>query len=353
MNQDPYIALLCELIRMRPVSSNIEAVNRVQQRVCDFLTERGIYCSMEMNNDRKVLFASTSSEKTPDVLLCTHLDVVPAEDESQFEPEIKGNLLYGRGSTDCLGNSIVAIRTLCEYKDKISIGCIFCGDEEIGGLTAAAMIERGYGAKNFALILDSGRNIYYAHKGILCLKVTAEGHGGHSSQPWNFENPVLALINGLHALFADWKNPTKNDTWHLSIAPTILQAGNAVNRIPDTAEAILNIRVIKKTEIEEITSLIREKTGLKVEILEQSDPFESSADSELLRRLKTAYEHAFGVTIEPAKMMGATDARHLYKIGCPLYITGVSGNGIHGREEYVELDSLDKLFAVLTELLIG
>ena len=40
---ESYIDLLCEMIRMRPVSRDIAAVNRVQHRVQEFLTGRDVF----------------------------------------------------------------------------------------------------------------------------------------------------------------------------------------------------------------------------------------------------------------------------------------------------------------------
>ena len=113
MYDDCFVDLLCEMIRMRPVSRDIEAVNRVQRRVQEFLTEKGLYCTMEKDGEREVLFAATTPGKVQDLLLCAHLDVVPAEVESQYEPYISEGILYGRGSSDCMGNAIACMKAMC------------------------------------------------------------------------------------------------------------------------------------------------------------------------------------------------------------------------------------------------
>ena len=76
------------------------------------------------------------------------------------------------------------------------------------------------------------------------------------------------MVNGLQKLFEEWKNPVDIDDWRLSIAPTILRAGNAVNRIPDIAEAELNLRWVSREEKEQTISRIRELTGLEVTVTE-------------------------------------------------------------------------------------
>lgn len=351
MNNDCFLELLCEMICMRPVSRDINAVNRVQRRVQEFLTEKGLFCTMEKDGEREVLFAATQPGKVQDILLCAHLDVVPAEVESQYEPYIENGVLYGRGSSDCMGNAIAIMKAMCTAPAGASLGCIFTGDEEIGGETTAYMVAQGYSARKMGLVMDSGGSVYYAQKGILNLTVTAHGSGGHSSRPWAFDNPVVKLINGLQKLLAEWENPANADDWRLSIAPTILRAGNVANRIPDVAEAELNIRFVKLEEKERIVAYVREVTGLEVKASESCDPFSSPVESEEMQQIIAAYTKAFGREVTPSRMCGATDARHLYKIGRPVYVSGIDGSGAHSAEEKLQLDSIDKGVAMIHALL--
>lgn len=351
MEKDCYIELLCEMIRMRPVSRDIPAVNRVQRRVQEFLTEKGLYCTMEKDGEREVLFAATTPGKVQDILLCTHLDVVPAEVPGQYEPFIKDGVLYGRGSSDCMGNAIAVMKAMCTAPAGASLGCIFTGDEEIGGETTAFMVSQGYSARKLGLVMDSGGSVFYAQKGILNLTVTAHGSGGHASRPWNFDNPVVKLVNGLQKLFAEWENPANADDWRRSMAPTILRAGNAVNRIPDIAQAELNLRLVKLEEKEEVIEYIKKVTGLEVTATESCDPFSSPVESEEMERILAAYRKAFGKEVAPTRMCGATDARHLYKIGVPVYVSGLNGSGAHSVEEKLNLDSIDMGVAMIHELI--
>ena len=351
MENEVYINLICELIRMRPESRDIPAVNRVQRKVQEFLTEKGLFCTMEQCGEREVLFAATTPGKVQDLLLCAHLDVVPAECEKQYEPYISEGLLYGRGASDCLGNAAACMKAMCTAPEGAANGCIFTGDEEIGGETTAHMVKLGYSARKMGLVMDAGGTVYYGQKGILNLKLTARGSGGHSSRPWSFDNPVLKLIDGLHKLFEQWENPVNADDWRLSVAPTVLRAGNVVNRIPDIAEAELNLRLVKLEEKEQMISFIRDVTGLEVEVTESCDPFISPHETEYMGRVLAAYSNAFGKEAVPARMCGATDARHLYKIGVPVYVSGINGSGAHSVEEILQINSIDKGVAMIHALI--
>ena len=222
---DAFIGLLCELIRMRPVSSDIDAVNRVQERMMQFLTDRGLHCTMEKDGKRNVLFAATSPGKIQDHILCVHLDVVPAMNESQFEPVFKDGILYARGSKDCLGHAVAAAKILCSAPAGKKVGCIFTANEEIGGSTTAFMVKQGYRAEKCGYVLDGGNGVIYGQKGIVNIKITANGRGGHASAPWAFDNPNIKLVNGLQKLFAAWENPKGLEDWRSSIALTDMKCG--------------------------------------------------------------------------------------------------------------------------------
>ena len=351
-NLDIYIDLLSELIRMRPVTSDIAAVNRAQARLKQFLVKRGVFCTMESDDvGRDILFAATVPGKEQEIILCVHTDVVPATNESQYEPVIENGIMYARGAGDCLGNAVTAARILCNAPEGAKIGCIFAANEETGGSTTRCMVEKGYKASKLGLVLDGGQEICYGQKGILTLKLIAKGKGGHSSQPWAMDNPVIKLVNGLHALLEKWENPKNGtDDWRASMAVTVLSAGDAVNRIPDVAEACVNFRTVSLDEVDKIIAMVKETTQLEVEIKGCCDPFQSPTDSDVMRELVAAYTEEFGKPVL-SRMCGATDARHLYKMGCPVYISGVRNGKAHSAGEFLDINSIDKIVSVVMKLI--
>ena len=100
-----YLKLLEDLIRLRPVTKNVQAVNQAADLVQKFLAARGLHCAMEELDGRKILYASNVPGKTPDLLLNAHIDVVPAAYESQYEPDYRDDgWLYARGKEYELAN---------------------------------------------------------------------------------------------------------------------------------------------------------------------------------------------------------------------------------------------------------
>ena len=352
--------LLCDLIRIKSVTDNIPEVNRCVEFLRGKLEAEGLFCAVEtFDGGRKALWASNIPGKKPDLMIVVHLDVVPVDADSQFEPIVNGDVVIGRGSEDCKGNAVAAIAALQEIAaDKASgasIGILFAADEEKGGTTTAGMVARGYSAAKAAIVYDAGggANIYIGQKGIAIIRVIAEGKGGHASRPWNFDNPIYKLMDGLAKLRAYWdaKYPHVNGKdWHNSLAPCILSSGKAGNQIPDTAEAVLNIRFIEDSSPEKIAEEIREATGLKVEIGETSPCVFFPPDSPAVDVLSKVIAESFGVEkTGHQRMNGATDARHLAGLGVPVAVAGVKGEGAHQSDECVWLSSIKQYGAIAAE----
>ncbi len=351
-----YFELYTALIKTRPVTSDVEAVNKAQEMVKAFLDARGIYTVMEEFHGRKTLYASTVKGKVCDYLINAHVDVVPAINEEQFEPQLKGNQLYGRGSSDDLANAIVAIQTLCDNKDTgISVGAIFTADEEIGGATTLAMVKSGCKVQKSVLVLDSWGNggVTVAQKGIITLKLTARGTGGHSYVPWILDNPIDKLCRGYIKLNESWIHPTDDNQWGDSLAATRVDGGFANNQVPDVAEMIVNIRYTTPGSCQEIIKKVEAITGLEVELRCDYPPIVSDRNSPELIRLLEIVRDVRKNDAQFSYMNGATDARHMASLNVPVAIMGVHGSGNHGANEFLYLESYLPSLEIIQRFISG
>lgn len=344
-----YLNLLDELIRLRPTSENIPAVNQAAETIRKFLEGRGVNCVMEELDGRKILYASNVPGKTPDLLLNAHIDVVPAAYESQYEPDYRDGWLYARGASDCLGNAVCIIKSLCEADPEVSIGAIFTSNEEIGGTTTGHLVKLGYQAKRLIAVMDHWNkyNICCAQKGILVVKLTAHGKGGHSSTPWAFDNPIDKLMDGYLKFRQTWKNPTKEDSWNTSMAATVISGGLVGNQIPDTAEMVLNFRYLEPGENEKIMQRLQEVTGLEVTLKETCPPVTVSTDAPELKIMADTVEEIAGVRPGFDRMNGATDARWFTSLNRPIAIMGIEGSGAHAKVERCKVDSIDEFSKII------
>ena len=346
-------AFLKELIAIPSESAKPERVNEAMAFTRAYLEKRGVPCVTERDGPRDILYASTRPGKVQDYLLCVHLDVVPAPDAKMYEPRIDGDRLYGRGASDDKGNAAVAVQVLVDLLDKASVGVIFTADEEIGGMTTATMVARGYAARRFAIVIDSSPyKVTYAQKGTSYITVRAVGRGGHSSQPWKLDNPIDKLVDAYAKFRAAWPKPT-DDHWCDIVSATMLSAGEARNRIPDTAEMTINLRFVSRDGVERVCKALKD-VGLEIaEVVTTGVPVASDPSAPEIQRLLAAMRAKWPER-KPSlnRMLAATDARHFVDMGVPIAIIGAEGGGAHAAIEWISLRCLDEYADLLERFIL-
>ena len=344
---------LKELVAIPSESAKPERVNEAMAFTRAYLEKRGVPCVTEHDGPRDVLYASTRPGKVQDYLLCVHLDVVPAPDAKMYEPRVDGDRLYGRGASDDKGNAVVAAQTLVDLLGKASVGVIFTADEEIGGMTTATMVARGYAARRFVLVIDAGPyKVTYAQKGTSYITVRAVGRGGHSSQPWKLDNPIDKLVDAYAKFRAAWPKPT-DDHWCDIVSATMLSSGEARNRIPDAAEMTLNLRFVSKDGVERVCKALKD-VGLEIaDIVTTGGPVSSDPSAPEMQRLLAAMRAKWPER-KPAlnRMLAATDARHFVDMGVPIAIVGAEGGGAHAASEWISLRCLDEYADLLERFIL-
>ncbi len=196
------------------------------------------------------LIVSNFDWRWSDVVLNGHVDVVPANDQHQFEPLLDWNLLYWRWAGDM--KSGIAIMTLLmkqlleeNYSKKVSL--IITSDEEVGWGNWVWSLTKDWYWWDVVLIPDwwTTNQIVVCQKWIMIFSVKAYGKSCHSSRPWLWENAIDNLIRLYELLKNFFENPKKlywPDNWWCSVNMNIISAGLWKNVIPDSAEATFDIR---------------------------------------------------------------------------------------------------------------
>ena len=334
-----------DLLRIPSVTDDIPQVNRAVAAMRGWLEARGVFCETEtMPDGREFLYASVvKGQRTPKLLLHAHLDVVPAP-AALFEPRIDGDRILGRGTQDCKGNAMAMATALAALAGSgAGVGAVFSTDEEEGGETSGAAVARGCRATGLTAVLDGGAwSITYAQKGIASFRLVAKGRGGHSSEPWRFDNPIDKLLDGWARVRAAWPK-IPEDEWHWgdSIAATVVRGGSVHNQIPDEAEMSVNVRYVNPGDEPRIEAFLRETSGLGVELRAACEPVFCDENAPAVAALREAMATAFGRGIAMKRMQGATDARHFTGPGAaPVAIVGIEGGACHEEREWASLSSI-------------
>jgi len=165
---------------------------------------------VEPVNDLSLLYTwEGSNPELKPIMLISHLDVVPADDEGwtypPFSGEIAEGFVWGRGTLD-VKNGVIGVLEAVEYllkegfQPERTVYLGFGHDEEVSGRHGAVVICKLLKSRGVELgsLLDEGGAVIegflpgvdtpvavigISEKGYLSLRLTVSVEGGHSSMP--------------------------------------------------------------------------------------------------------------------------------------------------------------------------
>ena len=227
------------------------------------------------------LFATRAGTGTaPHFAFAGHLDVVPPGDgwtSDPFTPEIRGDLLYGRGAVD-MKASIAAFVAAIPPSSAGRISLIITGDEEgpaVFGTVALIDHMKAKGLVPDLCVVGEptsvnrlGDMMKIGRRGSVNIWITVPGTQGHVAYPHLADNPVPKLVRALARIDAiklddgtEWFQPS-------NIEITDLEVGNkATNVIPAAAKARISIRFNDLHSGESLSALIRETVAQNMGIV--------------------------------------------------------------------------------------
>ncbi len=157
--------------------------------------------------------ASRSSDKT--LIIYSHYDVERVEplegwEDAPYSGVIKGDRIYGRGTTDPKGNLMSQLMAVKAYREvygdvPVNLKFVFDGEEEISSPTIDRFVaeNRSLLGADAAFSLDGGFDasdkprIQFGNSGLLNLEIVATGSTAgdlHSARARLVESPVWKLI---------------------------------------------------------------------------------------------------------------------------------------------------------------
>ena len=297
-----------------------------------------------------------------------HLDVVPpgagwASDP--FVPQIKGDLLHGRGAVDMKGSIASFVAALHEIPaDAGTISLIITGDEEgpaiygtralidhmqaLGTIPDACLVGEPTSVNRLGDMMKIGR------RGSVNMWISVAGTQGHVAYPHLADNPIpklVAILSEIEAISldsgTDWFQPS-------NIEITDLAVGNkATNVIPAKAEARLSIRFNDLHSGEALVARMQalvEKGGGTLTAMISGEAF-LTPPGELSAAISEAVEGVMGIKPEPSTTGGTSDARFLTKI-CPVVEFGLCNATMHKLDEAVAIADLTALTEIYRRVAI-
>ena len=367
---------------------------------------------------QSVLF-SKQGGSGPHLMFMGHLDVVPANPAdwsvSPFDGVVRNGMVWGRGAVDML-NIVACMAAAYEAADPTRLqgrlSFLAVADEEAGGMLGAEwIVDHHWDQVSCDGLLSeiaypsppgSPPLVNVGEKGPHWQLATTTGTAGHGSQPYGTDNALVPLARMMAAVSESDTPVLISDEWrafvggleldetdrralvdpdlvdaaidrlavadpgfaryvhactHLTMTPTILNAGTKANVVPDRGQANLDIRMLPGQDETTVHDHLRKILGgdyekIRFETKVSHPANSSSTDGGLYEAIRQAFAEERGSSVVlPTVTPATTDARFWRDRGVPCYGVGSFDDGLsfseflgmfHARDERVTVESLHR-----------
>ena len=331
-------------------------------------------------------FATTIIEETPgrpslvgvlkgsgngrSLMLNGHVDTVTVAGYhgDPLDPRIENGRLYGRGSYDMKAGVaamlIAAVnaskRGLC---GDIIVACV--ADEECASIGTEQILKH-FRADAGIVTEPTHMMLCVAHKGFVWFEVTVEGRAAHGSKP---DEGIDAIVKAgwlLVALGEEDKRLRRGRSHELngpgSVHASIIEGGQEWSSYPAECRIKIERRTIAGETIEgvevELQAILDRlhtedpefRATLRRDLSRQ--PLEIDQNLPIIQIVDAVARERFGEPLPFTGMSGWTDCALMAAAGIPSFLLGPSGHGAHAAEEYVDVQSVEDLTAVLEETIV-
>jgi acetylornithine deacetylase/succinyl-diaminopimelate desuccinylase-like protein len=352
------VQLITDLIAYKTVYPDQTALANCVTFIKQFFTSSGLHIKEYCWNGNPSLVIANHDTTDFDIIFCGHIDVVPAP-APLFTLKQDGDLLRGRGVADMKGQVAVMMQLMqkvAQRKNNKKIALFLTSDEERGGFDGTnKLLQKGY-TSSVAVVPDGGfnYNLVVEEKGVLQLKVTAQGIGCHSSEPWNGTNAFLKLFAAYNHLITQFPLPQDPTIWKTSCNLAHIEGGDSLNKVPSSASMSLDIRHIYDDKAETIINYLKAfDPTLDIQIIAQGSAFKVNPNDPLLQKYTSLCEKITGTKINRINYAAASDGRFFTEKNIPCIIMNPIGGNIHCDDEWVSLSSLGLLEEIYKQYVLN
>ncbi|KZX54730.1 succinyl-diaminopimelate desuccinylase [Erythrobacter sp. HI00D59] len=295
-----------------------------------------------------------------------HLDVVPPGGgwtSEAFDPEVRGDLLYGRGAVDMKGAIACMVDAVAQVPVEAgTISFVITGDEEgpaLHGTRALIDFMREAGHQPDLCLVGEptsvnrlGDMMKIGRRGSVNIWLEVHGTQGHVAYPHLADNPIPKLVAMLAELDAlvldegtDWFQPSNLEVTEVDVP------NDAHNVIPAVAKARISIRfndLHSGASLSEKVGAIAHKHGGSALPIISGEPFLTPPGA-FSDAIAAAVKAETGVDPEPSTTGGTSDARFLRAV-CPVIEFGLVNATMHKTNEAVAVEDLVTLSRIYTRI---
>jgi succinyl-diaminopimelate desuccinylase len=314
-----------------------------------------------------------------------HLDTVPFDaDAWSHDPlgERVDDRIYGRGATDMKGPlaaMVFAIEAFAgtETAPPVELQFAFVSDEEVGGDAGLPALLKAERLDADACVIgettcdERRHSVTIADRGSIWLTLEAEGEAAHGSRPALGENAIDRLYGAVETLrrrfgrreleldpemapiieeSVEYYAPTMGEATARTLfqSPSInlgtIEGGEAINSVPGSARAEIDIRLTAGVRTPEMLSEIRgcvaDCEGITVADVSWSIGTMEPIESPLVDAVAATAEAVSGSRIFRRSATGGGNAKRLRNDGIPTVEFAFGTDTVHAVDEYTTIGAL-------------
>jgi len=340
----------------------------------DWLRERGLDVRLSDTaraERRNVIATARGTGGGRTLLLNAHMDTVGVEGmRAPFEPVAREGKLHGRGSMDTKGALAAFMCAAADARGLPLRGDVVLTavvDEEYASAGTEAVVRdlaAGRLRADAAIVGEpSGLDIVTEHKGFVWFEIETTGVAAHGSLPSVGVDAIAAMGTVLVGLESESERLAASAP-HRSLGPgslhaSLISGGQELSSYPRSCVLRLERRTVPgetpesaHEELEAMLDRIRaERPRLRVELrrMFSRNPMEADRGSPVVESLAAQVSRVTGHPAVFSGMSGWLDSALLDGAGIPTVVIGPSGEGLHGMEEWVSLDSVHACREIVRE----
>ena len=336
--------------------------------ICSYAEARLTTAGYQVQNFQKVSpiqnLVAKIGDGAPSVVFNVHVDTVgPGSIDKwlgdPFQAEVSGGRIRGLGAANCKSSMAVHLWLAEEISRRggIKRGSLcfsFVGDEEALGPNGTKILrdQRIIGPSILIVGAPTSNDLLIDERGVMWIRVTAYGKGGHAGDPDSADNAIDRLVRLLSLL--DRRVFTKlGNRKQDGIASTCnvgkISGGHNTNVVPDEATAEIDRRLLPNESVEQaleeienaLSSSGEPAESYRVELILGTDGFKGRSDGQGVTAFKEAIQQT--QQREPSFLapIGAFDGRHFSNDGIEIINVGPGNSGEgHTVNESVMIDEL-------------
>ncbi len=346
--KDEATSLLREYIRINttnPPGNELEGAEFLK----NILQKEGFKCHVfeSTKNRGNLVTRLEGTGEAPSLLLLSHIDVVPAEEDKwkyhPFSGELVDNMIWGRGTLDCKSLGIAELMVMLLLKRerirlKGDVVLAVTADEEAGGKYGAEwMVKEKFPFVKADYVINEGGGdgiltdegyiflCQTAEKGIYWMRLKFKGRPGHGSRPHE-DNCIAKMAKAIN-IISSYSSPIKvndvvekfvegfgidkkvfnqnlsnqilksiedkkmaywiNAMMRNTFSPNVVKGGKKTNVIPSECFLEIDSRVLPGFEpeyaLEELRKILKDIVDFDVEIIQKSIASQSPLETPIYK----------------------------------------------------------------------